>query len=377
MGKYFGIAVIVFALFAFAPTTTRPASSNLPEPDQKECDCSNLKVLQIELRNAQKLQEAFRNKIPELRKMEMEGVKSLPELQRWAKSDARRGIEEVPGLSGAAEVDYTPWGAHLDYQDDERVTAKFTNEELCRRSDESAAALAEAKKNSACAGIAQSIQVHEDWHLNFCRRIGYRPYYLGMNGADRAQEEVEAYGAQIAVLRAEIAKVIEKSDVHVIVNVNTRLQMPPNPLYTALDFENGADIAMNRANSAGDMIRLDGTGTQTMNGSVEGSCRYVGLPVTISARASVDTDGLTATVRYDVEGKSPSIGMECTVGGRGMSMPVPISGNNKFEIKMPLEDGASKEFDQASGESAQVMARGGAKMSGKGTVRLVLCKSGH
>lgn len=374
MRKYSWLAILPLALFVFTPNITRPEASNLID-DQKECDCSNLKILQIELRNAQKLQQAFRNKIPELRKMETEGVKSLQELQRWAASDARRGLEPVPGR-GPTEVDYKPWGDHLNYQDDPQVTGKYTNEQLCQRSDESAAGLAAAKKNAACAAIAQAIQVHEDFHLNFCRRIGYRPYWLGMSGADRAQEEVEAYGAQIAVLRAEIAKVIEKSDVHVIVTVNTRLQMPPNPLYTALNFENGADIAMGRANSAGDQIRLDGTGTQTMNGSVEGSCRYVGLPVTISAKASVDTDGLTATVRYNVEGKSPSIGMECSVGGRGMSMPVPINGNNKFEIEMPLEDGATKEFDQASGESAQAMARGGAKMSGKGTVRLVLCQTG-
>lgn len=374
MRKYSWIAILPLTLFVLTPNITQPEASILIESDQKECDCSNLKVLQIELRNAQKLQQAFRNKIPELRQMETEGRQSSAELRRWAESDARRGLEEVPG-QGPAQVDYKPWGDHLNYQDDERVTAKFSNEELCRRSDESAAALAEAKKSSACAGIAEAIQAHEDWHLNFCRTIGYRPYWLGMKGADRAQEEVEAYGAQIAVLRAEIAKVLEKSDVHVIVKVNTHLQMPPNPLYTALNFENGADIAMNRAISAGDMIKFDGAGTQTMNGTVEGSCRYVGFPVTISARASIDTDGLTATVRYDVEGRSPSIGMECTVGGRGMSMPVPVSGNNKFEIKMPLEDGASQEFDQGSGESAQVMARGGAKMSGKGTVRLVLCKS--
>jgi len=119
----------------------------------------------------------------------------------WAASDARRGLTPVNGSGGPAEVDYKPWGDHLNYQDDESVTRKFSNEQLCQRSEESAAALEAAKGKSDCQGIAEALQVHEDWHLNFCRRIGYRPYWLSMNGADRAQEEVEAYGEQIKVLR--------------------------------------------------------------------------------------------------------------------------------------------------------------------------------
>jgi hypothetical protein len=381
MRKYFGIVVIALALFAFAPNATQPASSNSTEPDQKECDCSNLKALQIELRNAIKLQQAFRNKIPDLRKMEMEGRQSSAELKRWAESDARRGLEEVPGHSGPAQVDYKPWGDHLNYQDDERVTAKFTNEELCRRSDESTAALAEAKKKSACAGIAQAIQVHEDWHLNFCRRIGYRPYWLGMNGADRAQEEVEAYGAQIAVLRAEIAKVIEKADMHVVVDVNTRVQMPPNPLYSAILITNKADIPMSRVSTVNDLIKLEGDGQQQTNGSIEGNCRFTsGLPSTISARSTVETDGLEAKINYNVAGTKSSMTMECSIGGqtgRGMSMPVPINSNNKYDFNLVLEDGATKEFDQGSGAAAQMMAGSGMKISGKGIIRLVFCNSGH
>jgi len=187
----------------------RPLAS--PTPAQTECDCSNLKTLQIELSNALLLQQAFTNKIPELRAMETEGRASMAELQRWAKSDARAGLKQVPGLSGSTEVDYKPWGDKLSYQDDGQVTAKFTNEKLCGRSDESTAALEDAMKKSACAGIARAIQEHEDWHLNFCKTIGYRPYWLGMHGADRAKEEVEAYGKQIAVLRGEIAKVLKKN----------------------------------------------------------------------------------------------------------------------------------------------------------------------
>ncbi|MGH9901083.1 MAG: hypothetical protein ACRD68_04495, partial [Pyrinomonadaceae bacterium] len=51
------------------------------------------------------------------------------------------------------------------------------------------------------AGIGKALRAHEEMHLNFCRSIGFIPYEE-MHGADRAREEVEAYGAQIKVLRA-------------------------------------------------------------------------------------------------------------------------------------------------------------------------------
>jgi hypothetical protein len=153
-----------------------------------QCDCSKLAALQDELYNALLLQEAFRNKIPDLRKREIEGLVSMQELQRWAGSDARSGLKDVRGYSGPDHVDYVPWGNRFGHQDD------------CERSEESTKTLEEAKNKSGCLGIGHALQVHEDWHLNFCRTIGYRNY-MGMRGSDRAQEEVEAYGEQIKVLR--------------------------------------------------------------------------------------------------------------------------------------------------------------------------------
>jgi hypothetical protein len=215
MRTFLLVTIIGFVLATLAAIGAPQPLASPAAPAKAECDCSNLDALQIELRNALRLQQAFRNKIADLRKMEMEGLTSLAELKHWTESDARRGLEKLPGSSGAAQVDYKPWGDQLHYQDDEGVTSKFTNEKLCGRSDESDKALEEAKKKSACAGIAQAIQVHEDWHLNLCRTMGYRPYWLGMHGADRAQEEVDAYGAQIAVLRAEIAKALERANVRI------------------------------------------------------------------------------------------------------------------------------------------------------------------
>ena len=44
--------------------------------------------------------------------------------------------------------------------------------------------------------------------------------------------------AQIAVLRNEIADVLERSRLRVELEQQTRPQMPPNPLYTAINLKN-------------------------------------------------------------------------------------------------------------------------------------------
>ena len=164
---------------------------------QSKCDCSNLKVLQIELRNALRLQQAYRNKIVELRTMNVSTSKNA--LQVFAAGEARRGLEQVTNYNGPSKFDYVSWG---DTQDPDQ-SHRYTKEKLCAFTPTANEQLEAAKQASACAGIGAALQAHENWHLNFCLRIGYRPY-LTMHGADRAQEEVEAYGAQIAVLRAEM-----------------------------------------------------------------------------------------------------------------------------------------------------------------------------
>jgi hypothetical protein len=160
-----------------------------------ECDCSKLKALQIELRNATHLQEAFRNKIPELRGKGKDSSQSA--FETFAKGEARRGLESIPGYKGPLYVEYYPWGRGLSEDADRSM---YKPAELCRMIDSSAKDLTEAKKASACAGIGAALQAHENWHISFCTTIGFLPYEE-MHGADRAQEEVEAYGAQIKVLR--------------------------------------------------------------------------------------------------------------------------------------------------------------------------------
>lgn len=174
------------------PLASRPAYA------QSECNCSHLKTLQIELRNAIRLQQAFRNKITELRTMN--GDSAQVALKVFAEGEARRGLETVPDYKGPSEFDYSPWGQN-------QRTFNFPTEQLCGLSDSAKEKLDQAVAASACDGIGKALRAHEDVHGNMCRSVGYKAY-LGMHGADRAREEVEAYEAQIAVLRAEIARVL-------------------------------------------------------------------------------------------------------------------------------------------------------------------------
>lgn len=166
---------------------------------QGECNCSHLKMLQIELRNALRLQQAFLNKIAELRAMGRNT--SQVALKQFSQGEARQGIEPVPGYNGPSEFDYDSWGRTL-YN---REGTKHSNLELCGMTPYAMAQLYATIAASACQGIGWAIRAHEEVHVNFCNRIGFAPYE-DMHGADRAQEEAEAYGAQIKVLRDTIAK---------------------------------------------------------------------------------------------------------------------------------------------------------------------------
>lgn len=172
------------------PLASRPASA------QSECNCSHLKTLQIELRNAIRLQQAFRNKIAELRTMNGDSAQGA--LKVFAEGEARRGLEPIPDYKGPSEFDYSPWGQN-------QRTFNFPTEQLCGLSDSAKEKLDQAVAASACDGIGKALRAHEDVHGNMCRSVGYKAY-LGMHGADRAREEVEAYEAQIAVLREIIAR---------------------------------------------------------------------------------------------------------------------------------------------------------------------------
>jgi hypothetical protein len=257
----------------------------IPSSVATECNCTQLETLQIELRNAQRLQQAFRNKIPALRGMSHE--QSVIALQQFAKTDARRDMESLPNYKGAGEVDYDAQGSSL--YDPTHPKPTDTNESLCKMSTSSQAALQAAMNSAACSGIGRALQAHEEVHRNSCMSRGFINFF-GMNGADRAQEEVDAYGAQIKVLRSEIAQVLERAQFTVISDVKTRAQFPSNPLYLAEIIENHAEIQASSASGSTERFRFDGQGQQTTNVRIEGNCTVNGVPFSIPARVSVETD---------------------------------------------------------------------------------------
>jgi hypothetical protein len=189
------------------PATTSVASRRLiPRP---ECDCSHLEALQTELRNALRLQEAMRNKIPELRALDHGN--SLTQYKLFAENDARNGLEPPPNYDKLSKADqkalsqYDFYVEGFDLYDPTNPPQGRTSAQLCRLTPEAESKLAKVKSLAACAGIASAIQAHEDVHTQSCLR-GFVTFFK-RNGADRAQEEVEAYEVQIKMLREIIARI--------------------------------------------------------------------------------------------------------------------------------------------------------------------------
>jgi hypothetical protein len=169
---------------AQVPATTAPP----------KCECKHIQVLEIELRNAQTLRDNFMRKIPDLKKLGV--LSSLGELHRFAKSEARTGVVNVPGYKGPLEVDYDPHGNHVG----ESGLKTLKSEELCRMQKSAVDNLDAAVNASACSGIGEALRIHEDVHKSYCLSKGFTAY-LDMSGADRAQEEVAAYSEQISKLK--------------------------------------------------------------------------------------------------------------------------------------------------------------------------------
>jgi hypothetical protein len=348
------------------------AKQPLPSPAAKaECDCSNLEALQLELRNAMKLQQAFTAKIAELRAMNRESAAIA--FANFAKS-ASTTVTRPATDKGPTAIDYISRGDGVSPDDHGRVTG----EGLCLKSNNAELALRDLDSGASCAGIARAVHAHEDYHQNECSRLTYM-VYREKHPADRAAEEAAAYGVQIAVLRAEIAKVLEHANVRIQTESEVRMQPPPNPLYTAETVEAQAEVQMSRAAASGDMIKLDGEGKQTTNAKLEGDCRFTGgLPITLLARGSIETDGLDAQIRVRTEGNVPTLSAQCRVPGQGtgygMTMPVTLNAGNVPVINLPLRNGAEQVFDETTGKAAQMAQGSGARITGKSKIRLILCE---
>lgn len=371
MKKFLWIPIVGFVLAAFIANgaTGPPASSSAPSANA-ECDCSKIEALQLELRNAMKLQQAFTGKIAELRAMNRESA--AISFANFAKSAATT-VTRPATDKGPDAIDYISRGDGVSPDDQGRVTG----EGLCLKSDNAELALRDLDSGASCAGIAKAVRAHEDYHQNECSRLTYM-VYREKHPADRAAEEAAAYGVQIAVLRAEIAKVLERADARIEYESAVRVQMPANPAVSAENVENRGQVPMSRVSVSGEMIKLDGEGKQTTNATLEGYCRFTGgLPFTLTARGSIETDGLDAQVRLTIEGNAPSLSAECNVPGagkgHGFSMPVTLKSDKVPVINLPLKNRAEKVFDQSTGEGARILAQAGAKLTGQGKLRLILC----
>ena len=372
MKKSLLVTIMGFVLAALAANVApQPAGSPLAAYSKAECDCSNLEALQLELRNAMKLQQAFTGKIAELRAMNRESAAMA--FANFAKSAATT-VTRPATDKGPAVIDYISRGDGVSPDDQ----GKVTGEGLCLKSDNAKLALSDLDDGASCAGIAKAVHAHEDYHQSECSRLTYM-VYREKHPADKAAEEAAAYGVQIAVLRAEIAKVLEHTNVRIEYEGEVRAQWPPNPAITAEIINIRGDVTMGRAPVSGDMIKLDGEGKHTTNATLEGHCRFTGgLPIILTARGSIETDGLDAQIRLTTEGTSPTLKAQCTVEGQtgtGWTMPVNLSsGGNMPVINLPLKNRAEKVLDQSTGEGARILTQAGIKLSGQAKIRLILCE---
>jgi len=205
MKKFLLVTIIGFVLAALAAIGAPQPLASPAAIAHGECDCRNLEALQIELRNAVGLQQAFQGKIADLRKLG-QGPAS-DEFSRFAAAKAK-GFKRPPGDTGPEAVEYTPYGNSVDtgILETEQKTMKTEKEkeerreQLCGLSRNAKQEIDDMKRGASCDGIAKAVEAHEGVHWASCRRLGYVAF-RDMHGADRAQEEVEAYGEQIKVLR--------------------------------------------------------------------------------------------------------------------------------------------------------------------------------
>jgi hypothetical protein len=123
---------------------------------------------------------------------------STRELESFQKNTVAH-VQPPPGYTGPEKVGYRPYGHSVHVDNINRLSDAV----LCRHDEEGATALKQAEEGSVCARMARAIRAHEEHHPALCRQMGYRAYQT-IHGADLAWDEVEAYGIQIAVLRAEI-----------------------------------------------------------------------------------------------------------------------------------------------------------------------------
>lgn len=342
--KLTACAVLIAAVALVVTTPETRATGD----GSRACSCEDISELQAELRNAQRLQRAFQGHIAALREMGPESARIA--LQQFANGPARNGLEQTAG-SATGAFDYNAQGEAIDEQNWDRHSA----EELCALSAEAMRSLEQAARTSACSDIGESLRAHEERHHQFCSTIGYRPY-TSMHGADRAAEEVEAYGAQIQVLRRALMRVLEGANARVTFSE----QMSGGDM---LSTEGEVSFTSASAYSDGSLL-MRGAGQSTGRFRMVGGCSVTsGAMFTEALAGDLHTNGETAEITiYQTAMDDHPIGFECFGHGGGETS---VQGSAPPHVTLPLRDGASTSYGLSG-------PRGGGM---QGTVTLEFCRS--
>jgi hypothetical protein len=257
------IAVIVSGLCLLAPERGEAKKPPRPEPKAKApeasaapalpaCACRNVKDLQKELALAISLKVKFKTKAAELREKYGEKPSSYDlaaarrDFQDFtsAPTEGRAPAEGSArsGLSNSSAIEFRTVGAALrwtaanqgsggipeamvwdkqdrrvpDLQLRKKIEEQYSKagKNLCDY--ENVAALDKAtQEGSACAGIARALRIHEDSHQATCKRLGFYAFSERLP-LDLANDEVDAYEAQIKALTTELERVLNLPNTKIV-----------------------------------------------------------------------------------------------------------------------------------------------------------------
>jgi hypothetical protein len=198
-------SVILCGILGAAPAAHAQISIN-----KLECACgnadANLEALRKDRDNARHLRDDFRQESQRLgakygrRPNESAAQASRQEEQAFAKQ-LEGQVSPPPGYTGPPSSRYVSLGS--------TTGQNVPKGHECDPDNDSIDNLQRVLDGSVCAGMARAIKVHEQFHWDTCRRISDKVYWR-RTGAQIADEEAQAYDAQVKVLDKEI-KSAEKS----------------------------------------------------------------------------------------------------------------------------------------------------------------------
>ena len=206
--KTLGIIVVVGAVLIFGvnryvvdaigPRHPEVTISGLTKlgVDEPTCECKLLKELVDDISNADFLRNEYLKEIPILRKSQGkdDGFNKFVE-------NLNKAVKAPQCYKGPTNVQFIPWGQSVPGYSLKR----YSDELLCRPSDQMAENLKKALDGACCPADKASTGAHEGFHQQKCVSMGFSQYVY-RNSADKAQEEAEAYKKQIEVECAQIKR---------------------------------------------------------------------------------------------------------------------------------------------------------------------------